>query len=62
MSTGKILSFKGWWSGVEKKDCSTPWEIFEVVLAGLEAGDVVESKDVQRVLSIAGYELILRKV
>lgn len=53
------LWFMGWWHENEKADSDKPWEEFEVVLMGMEAGDAAEN--IGEVLEASGYELILRK-
>ena len=54
--------FKGWWEDGEKEDAPKPWETFRVVLYGLEAGDmVVSATEIDKILNLAGYELVLRK-
>ena len=54
--------FKGWWEDGEKEDSPEPWETFKVVLFGLDGGDmVVSATEIDKILNLAGYELILRK-
>ena len=53
-------SFPGWWSEAEKADDPTPWEEWEIALIGTEAGDIVTDEyDIDEVLSISGYCLLL---
>ena len=53
------ITFWGWWDkNVEIDDCPEPWELFEIVLYGQEAGDyVTDGADVIRILDEAGVKI-----
>ena len=56
--------FMGWWSKDEKKDCPEPWEEFEIMIHGQEAGETVsmDSDEGRAILKASGYRINLEQI
>ena len=56
--------FQGWYSEDEKKDSPEPWEEFEIMIHGREAGETVsmDSDEGHAILKASGYQIKIEKV